>query len=42
MNKLGRLVTAMVTPFTTEGEVDYRQAKNLALALLNSGRAKAK
>jgi 4-hydroxy-tetrahydrodipicolinate synthase len=37
MNKLGRLLTAMITPFTAEGEVDYRQAKNLASALLNSG-----
>jgi len=27
----------MVTPFTGEGEVDYEQAKRLALALLNSG-----
>jgi 4-hydroxy-tetrahydrodipicolinate synthase len=37
MNKPGRLLTAMVTPFTTEGEIDYPQAKNLALSLLNSG-----
>ena len=37
MNKLGRLLTAMVTPFTTEGEIDYHQAKSLALSLLNSG-----
>jgi len=37
MNKLGRLLTAMVTPFTTDFEVDYHQAKNLALSLLNSG-----
>jgi len=36
-NKLGRLLTAMVTPFDTEGKVDYQQAKKLALALLNSG-----
>jgi len=27
----------MVTPFNKEGEVDYEQAKKLALALLNSG-----
>jgi len=36
-NKLGRLLTAMVTPFGAQGEVDYRQAKKLALALLDSG-----
>ena len=37
MKKLGRLLTAMVTPFSEKGEVDYEQAKRLALALLNSG-----
>ena len=37
MKKLGRLLTAMVTPFNEEGEVDYEQARRLALALLNSG-----
>lgn len=37
MKKIGRLVTAMVTPFDEEGEVNYEQAKKLALALLNSG-----
>jgi len=37
MKKLGRLITAMVTPFDEEGKVDYEQAKRLALALLNSG-----
>ncbi len=37
MKKLGRLLTAMVTPFKENGEVDYEQAKKLALALLNSG-----
>jgi len=37
MKKLGRLLTAMVTPFNEEGEVDYEQAKRLAIALLNSG-----
>ena len=37
MRKLGRLLTAMVTPFTESGEVDYEQAKKLALALLDSG-----
>ena len=37
MKKLGRLLTAMVTPFDKEGKVDYQQAKKLAVALLNSG-----
>ena len=37
MKELGRLLTAMITPFNEEGEVDYEQAKKLALALLNSG-----
>ena len=37
MKKLGRLLTAMVTPFDEEGRVDYEQAKRLALALLSSG-----
>jgi 4-hydroxy-tetrahydrodipicolinate synthase len=36
-NRLGRLLTAMVTPFDTRGEVDYQQAKKLALSLLDSG-----
>jgi len=34
---LGRLLTAMVTPFDAQGEVDYQQAKRLALSLLDSG-----
>ncbi|MFC2003235.1 4-hydroxy-tetrahydrodipicolinate synthase [Chloroflexota bacterium] len=37
MKSLGRLLTAMVTPFNEEGEVDYEQSKRLALALLSSG-----
>ncbi len=37
MKKLGRLLTAMVTPFNEDGAVDYEQAKRLASALLNSG-----
>ena len=37
MKKLERLITAMVTPFDSNGEVDYEQARRLALALLNSG-----
>ncbi|MFN3975307.1 MAG: 4-hydroxy-tetrahydrodipicolinate synthase [Dehalococcoidia bacterium] len=34
---IGRLLTAMVTPFDEQGRVDYEQAKRLALALLDSG-----
>jgi len=37
LKKLGRLLTAMVTPFNEDGAVDYEQTKRLALALLNSG-----
>lgn len=37
MRKLGRLITAMVTPFDDKGQVNYNQAKKLALALINSG-----
>jgi len=37
MKELGRLITAMVTPFDVDGKVDYEQAKKLALACLNSG-----
>jgi len=37
MKKLGRLLTAMVTPFNEKGGVDYEQAKKLASALLDSG-----
>ena len=35
--ELGRVLTAMATPFDREGEVDYDQAKRLALALLDAG-----
>jgi 4-hydroxy-tetrahydrodipicolinate synthase len=37
MKELGRLLTAMVTPFDEKGAVDYEQAKKLALALIKSG-----
>jgi 4-hydroxy-tetrahydrodipicolinate synthase len=37
MKQLGRLLTAMVTPFDKKGEVNYEQAKKLAVALLDSG-----
>jgi 4-hydroxy-tetrahydrodipicolinate synthase len=37
MTEIGRLVTAMVTPFTPDGAVDYDAACRLAIALLDSG-----
>lgn len=37
MKELGRVLTAMVTPFDDEGGLDYAQATKLALALLESG-----
>ncbi len=37
MTEIGRLITAMVTPFDDQGRVDYPQAKRLANALLDSG-----
>lgn len=37
MVEVGRLLTAMVTPFAADGAVDYDRAKRLALALLDSG-----
>lgn len=37
MAEIGQLLTAMVTPFDDEGQVDYGQARRLALALLDSG-----
>ncbi len=37
MANLGRILTAMVTPFNNKGDVDYKQAKKLAMALLESG-----
>ena len=37
MAELGRLLTAMVTPFTEQGDVDYGRARDLAKALLKSG-----
>ena len=37
MAEIGRLLTAMVTPFDDQGRVDYDQAKHLATALLDSG-----
>ena len=37
MKTIGRVLTAMVTPFDDRGEVDYAQAKRLAQALVASG-----
>ncbi len=37
MVSVGRLITAMVTPFDTQGQVDYHQSRRLASALLDSG-----
>ena len=34
---LGTLLTAMVTPFTTDGKVDYQQAAELATKLVDDG-----
>lgn len=35
--QIGRLLTAMVTPFDSDGKVDYPQARRLAQALVASG-----
>jgi 4-hydroxy-tetrahydrodipicolinate synthase len=37
MTEFGRVLTAMVTPLTPQGEVDYRRAQELAEALIASG-----
>ena len=37
MVEIGRLLTAMITPFDEEGEIDYGQARKLASGLINSG-----
>jgi 4-hydroxy-tetrahydrodipicolinate synthase len=37
MKKLGRCLTAMVTPFKANGDVDYTETKKLAKALLAAG-----
>ena len=37
MAEIGRLLTAMVTPFGDHGQVDYAQARRLAQALVQSG-----
>jgi 4-hydroxy-tetrahydrodipicolinate synthase len=37
VKEIGRLITAMVTPFDASGEVDYGQARHLAKNLVASG-----
>ena len=37
MSEIGRLITAMVTPFNAAMEIDYGQARRLAQALVASG-----
>ncbi len=37
MVEIGRLLTAMITPFDESGEVDYSQARKLARGLIESG-----
>ncbi len=37
MGQIGRLLTAMITPFDAGGQVDYQQARRLAMALVESG-----
>ena len=37
MVEFGRLLTAMITPFDDEGEIDYGQARKLARGLIDSG-----
>jgi len=37
MIEIGRLLTAMITPFGPDGALNYRQARNLAKSLVSSG-----
>ncbi|MFL2645081.1 MAG: 4-hydroxy-tetrahydrodipicolinate synthase [Dehalococcoidia bacterium] len=37
MSDLGRLITAMITPFDDKGEIDYEEAGHLANSLISSG-----
>ncbi|MDE2934959.1 MAG: 4-hydroxy-tetrahydrodipicolinate synthase [Chloroflexota bacterium] len=37
MSTIGRLLTAMVTPYTARGEVDYALARRLAASLVRAG-----
>ena len=35
--EIGRLLTAMITPMTEDGEINYSQARKLAQGLIASG-----
>ncbi len=37
MAEIGRLLTAMITPFDEQGEIDYAQVRKLARAIVDSG-----
>ena len=37
MIEIGRLLTAMITPFGPDGALNYQQARNLAKSLVRSG-----
>ncbi|MCX5749141.1 MAG: 4-hydroxy-tetrahydrodipicolinate synthase [Candidatus Saganbacteria bacterium] len=37
MEKIGRIITAMVTPFKENGEVDYKKAEEMAVFLTENG-----
>ena len=37
MTQIGRLLTAMITPFDENGNLDYKQARKLATSLVASG-----
>lgn len=37
MAEIGRLLTAMITPFDEEGDIDYGQARKLAKGVVDSG-----
>ncbi len=37
MVEIGRLITAMITPFDEQGQVNYEEARRLARALVDSG-----
>ena len=37
MAEIGRLLTAMVTPFTTTGEVDYVRAREISKKIIKNG-----
>ncbi len=37
MTEIGRLITAMITPFDDEGNVNYEEAQRLAISLVKAG-----